>query len=207
MPAIRDDRSAIAALLGSRDSLVDARQPAANYPAIALDAPKPAPIVPRQNVIYTTQVPQQGIIPAYYNLSGPEPGTVAGIVLGSVAGFLLVCWLIQSLMNTNNKGGATTAMAGEEEVVVRRPRRNSHGGRSRHRHSQMREQSRSPRVSSQRSQIIVEERRQQPPPPRARSIVVEHRVPGDDVVEVIEEHENYRERRGSRRGPGGPGYR
>jgi hypothetical protein len=209
MPAIRDDRSAIAALLGSRDPLVDARQAAANYPAIALDAPKPAPIVPRQNVIYTqVPQPQRDIIPAHYNLSGPEPGTVAGIVLGSVAGFLLICWLIQSLMNTKNKAGATTAMAGEEDIVVRRPRRNSHGGRSRHRHSQMREVSRSPRVSSGRSQVIVEERRQQPPPPRARSIVVEHRVPGDDVVEVIEEHENYRERRGSRRGPGpGPGYR
>jgi hypothetical protein len=49
----------------------------------------------------------------------------------------------------------------------------------------------------------VEERRA---PPRARSIIVEerhHRVPGDDVVEVIEEHDEYRERRGSRRG----GYR
>jgi hypothetical protein len=65
----------------------------------------------------------------------------------------------------------------------------------------VREISRSPRRSSGRSQIIVEERRQ---PTRARSIIVEerHRVPGDDVVEVIEETENYRERRGTRRGPG-----
>lgn len=58
---------------------------------------------------------------------------------------------------------------------------------------------RSPR---RREQVIVEERRHARAPPRPRSFVVEERsrsrVPGDDVVEVITEHEDYRERRASR---------
>ncbi|KAF9701608.1 hypothetical protein EKO04_001048 [Ascochyta lentis] len=204
MPAVPELLNAIAQLgnvapraFGS-DSLLP-RGPAIDVAAMARDAPRTAPIAKRQQMVV-----QQGIIPTYYNLSGPEPGTVVGIVLGSVAGFLLIVWLLYSLTNAN-KAGTRTAMAGEEEIVVRRSRRNSHGNRSR-RNSQMREVSRSPRQSSGRSHIIVEERRQPPPPQqRTRSIIVEERrrVPNDDVVEVIEEHDEYRERRGSRRG----GYR
>ena len=42
---------------------------------------------------------------------------------------------------------------------------------------------------------------------RSRSVIVEERgrVPGDDVVEVIEEHDDYVSRRGSRRS--GSSYR
>lgn len=206
MPAVREPYDAIAAQIDSLASrnLQGAarplpRQPAVDLSAIALDAPQKQPIAKRQMMV------QQGIIPTYYNTSGPEPGTVVGIVLGSVAGFLLVVWLLYSLTNNNTKSGTTTAMAGEEEVVVRR-RRNSQGGRSRGSRQvretrEVREMSRSPRRSGGRSQIIVDERRT---PTRTRSVLVEerHRVPGDDVVEVIEEHEDYRERRGSRRGPG-----
>ena len=143
---------------------------------------------------------QEGIIPTYYKVDGPTSGTVVGIVLGSVLGFLLLVWLFYSLANINNgSNGATNAIAGEEEIVVRRPRRNSHGGRSRRSsRPEVREYSRSPR--SREPPIIVEERRQ---PRHSRSFVVEERsrsrVPGDDVVEVIEEHSDYQSRRGSRR--------
>lgn len=206
MPAVPELLNAIAQLgnvapraFGS-DSLLP-RQPAIDIAAMAQDAPHTKEFVRRQKMVV-----QQGIIPTYYNLSGPEPGTVVGIVLGSVAGFLLIVWLLFTLTQ-GNKAGTTTAMAGEEEIVVRRPRRNSHGNRSRRSsHAQMREVSRSPRQSSGRSHIIVEERRAPPPPQqRTRSIIVEERrrVPNDDVVEVIEEHDEYRERRASRRG----GYR
>ncbi|EOA84567.1 hypothetical protein ACJQWK_06768 [Exserohilum turcicum] len=202
MPAFREPLDAVAPHIANMeldDAALAPRQPVMDAPAIALDAPNAAAAAmgKRQNVIYT----QQGIIPTYYDLSGPEPGTVVGIVLGSVAGFLLLCWLLQSLVNTSRR--SRTAMAGEEEIVVRRARRNSHGTtRSSRRRSEVREVSRSPRRSGTRSQIIVEERRQ---PVRSRSVVVEerHRVPGDNVVEVIEEHEDYRERRGSRRVPSG----
>lgn len=207
MPVVPDPYEAIAAQIDSLaprnadSSRWNPRQPAIDYSAIALDAPHKRPVAKRQQMVI-----QEGIIPTYYNLSGPEPGTVAGIVLGSVAGFLLIVWLLYTL--TQGGGGFrgnTTAMAGQEEIVVRRPRRNSHGARrstASRRTAEVREVSRSPRRSGGRSQILVEERRG---PPRPRSIIVEdrHRVPNDDVVEVIEEHEDYRERRGSRRG----GYR
>jgi hypothetical protein len=177
MPAVPD----------ALDSLLP--HPAAPYPA-----PARALLEPRQMVV-------QGLIPTYYNLSGPAPGTVVGIVLGSVAGFLLIVWLLMSLTQGGGRGaGTTTTMAGEEEIVVRK-RRNSHGNRSRRSAHTMHEQSRSPRLSGTRSQIVVDERRA----PRPRSILVEERrrVPNDDVVEVIEEHDDYHERRASRRG----GYR
>ena len=114
-----------------------------------------------------------GIIPTYYDSGGPNAGTTVGIVLGSVAGFFLIIWLFYSLTNV---GGA--AITGEEEVVVRRRRsRSPHSRRSR----------RSNRTEV-RENIIVEERRERP-----RSIIVEERrVPGDDIVEVIEEHDDIR---------------
>ncbi|KAF2730864.1 hypothetical protein EJ04DRAFT_28799 [Polyplosphaeria fusca] len=166
------------------------RQPALDYSlrsAVALGANH---VAKRQS----DSRPPQVIIPTMYNLSGPGPGTVVGIVLGSVGGFLLIVWLLFSL--TTLGGARAIVGAGEEEVVVRR-RRNSNSHRSRRStRTEVREYSRSPR---RREQIIVEERRQ----PRVRSVVVEERsrsrVPGDDVVEVIEEHEEYRPRRGSRR--------
>ena len=198
MPAVPDLLNAIAQLgsVAPRNSLLP-RNAAIDIAAMAQQGARAAPIAKRQQIAIQT-----GIIPTYYNLSGPQPGTVVGIVLGSVAGFLLIVWLLFTLTQ-GNKAGTTVAMAGEEEIVVRRPRRNSHGQRSRERRS-MREVSRSPRMSSQgRRSVIVEERRAPPPQrTRSRSIIVEERrrVPNDDVVEVIEEHDEYRERRGSRRG-------
>lgn len=203
MPALYEAIAAQLDSLAPRNSdasRLNPRHPTSNYAAIAPNAPNTQPIAKRQQMII-----QQGIIPTYYNLSGPQPGTVVGIVLGSVAGFLLIVWLLYSLTNGSGFGGGNrTTMAGQEEIVVRRPRRNSHGGNRSSRVSrrqEVREISRSPRRSGGRSQIIVEERRG---PPRPRSIIVEEhrRVPNDDVVEVIEEEESYRERRGSRRGGG-----
>ncbi|KAF1995004.1 hypothetical protein P154DRAFT_526647 [Amniculicola lignicola CBS 123094] len=136
---------------------------------------------------------QPGIIPTYYRTNGPSAALVAGIVLGSVAGFLLIFWLLYSLFGYNSGH----AIAAQEEVIVRR-RRNSgnHSQRSRRStRTEVREYSRSPRRP-----VVVEERRG----PRVRSVVVEERsrVPGDDVVEVIEEHDEYRTRRGARRSGG-----
>ncbi|KAK3207803.1 hypothetical protein GRF29_96g447621 [Pseudopithomyces chartarum] len=144
----------------------------------------------------------QGIIPTYYRNDGPGTGAVVGIVLGSVAGFILLTWLLYSLTNSSRN-----RISAEEEIVVRRPRRNSTSHRSRRGSRsevrEVREYDRSPRRSGGRSAVIVEERRTT----RPRSIVVDERsrsrVPGDDVVEVIEEHDEYRERRARRSG----GYR
>jgi hypothetical protein len=159
--------------------------------------------------IQARQQPVPGIIPTYYKVDGPAPGTVVGIVLGSIAGFILIVWLLYSLTQGNTgRNGTNATIAGEEEIVVRRRRGSqSHAGRSSRRNSrpQMQERSRtrSPRRSGGRSTIIVEERRG----PRPRSIVVEERsrsrVRGDDVVEVIEEHDSdFRATRNTRRGGG-----
>lgn len=138
----------------------------------------------------------QGLIPTYLRQDGPGTGIVVGITLGSVAGFLLLVWLLWTLTNNSRN-----AISGEEEIVVRRPRRNSNSHRSRRgTRSEVREYDRSPRRSGGRSTVIVEESTRS----RPRSIVVEEtrrRVPGDDMVEVIEEESEY-ERRRARRGSG-----
>ncbi|KAF2115375.1 hypothetical protein BDV96DRAFT_77160 [Lophiotrema nucula] len=198
IPVARDSNAPQFDSLAPRDAApesadLNARQPAAQAaPAVAvtLNAFGERSAIGRREIF-------DGIIPSYYNFDGPSPGTVVGIVLGSVAGFLLLCWLLYSLTMLSGSGGR--AIAGEEEIVVRR-RRGSDSRRSRRStRTEVREFSRSPR---RREQIIVEERRA---PPRTRSVVVEERVrvPGDDVVEVIEEHDEYRTRRGGGRRSGG----
>nr|POE93318.1 hypothetical protein CFP56_19330 [Quercus suber] len=129
-------------------------------------------------------------IPAVYQglNSGPAPGTVVGIVLGSIAGFLLLLLLFWAL--TNGTGGVfRTTTYREEDVVVRRRSRSPRSRRS-HR-TEMAE--RSPR----RERVIRQERivRDVPPPrepSRIRETIIvdsapppfERRVAGDDIVEV-----------------------
>src|ERR1700709_1172527 len=64
------------------------------------------------------------IVPTSYGsiTSGPAPGTVVGIVLGSVGGFLLVLWLIYTCMNFNTISSSSSYTA---RGVVRA--RKSHG--------------------------------------------------------------------------------
>ncbi|KAF2260773.1 hypothetical protein CC78DRAFT_584442 [Lojkania enalia] len=194
MPALPTYFDAITSKLDSlvvRDPEIPpvvAREPAPDIAAGGAIAPNA--LNERATLALAKRQVQQGVIPSYYDDSGPDAGMVVGIVLGSVAGFLLIVWLLYSLTTL----GGNAAAAGEEEIVVRR-RRGSDSRRSRRStHTEMRDYSRSPR---RRDHIIVEERRA----PRTRSIIVEERarVPGDDVVEVIEEHDEYRERRGGRR--------
>ncbi|EMC95561.1 hypothetical protein BAUCODRAFT_493994 [Baudoinia panamericana UAMH 10762] len=132
-------------------------------------------------------------IPQYYQYSGPSPGAVVGIVLGSVAGFLLLMWLFWSLSQGNTF--LTSNRYEEEDVVVRRRSRSPRSHRSRR--TEM--SSRSP--PARRERVIRTERivRDIPPPrepSRIRETVIvedlpprmERRVDGDDIVEVIEEH-------------------
>lgn len=184
-------RDAEAASLGPRSPDVGAAAADNPYTRNALNALAERSNLENRDIVL-------GIIPSYYTTGGPAAGTVAGIVLGSVVGFLMLIWLFYSLANIGNPAVFGRAnIAGEEEIVVRR-RRNSHSGHSRRStRTEVREHSRSPR---RRDTVIVEERRH-PRTTRARSIVVEERtrrVPGDDVVEVFEE-DDYSSRRGSRR--------
>ena len=137
------------------------------------------------------------VLPTTYSglNAGPTPGTVVGIVFGSVAGFLLVLWLIYSIFNT--RGFSRDISSVEEEVVVRRrsrsPRRSSPrrppSSRSRSETIEV-SRNRSPRRETRRETVILEETRR--PPQRE-----------DDIVEVIEEHSPVRRvRRESRRESG-----
>ncbi|KAL3421181.1 hypothetical protein PVAG01_07626 [Phlyctema vagabunda] len=159
-----------------------------------------------------------GIIPAGYTNqnSGPAPGTVVGIVLGSVAGFLLILWLLYTCMNFNNVSSGESAYT--ESVVVRERRKKSTTAGS---HSYAPSRPRSRRMSE-----TVEVRRDRsrtpvrivrpdiPPPARTERIIVEEsrsmrreRSPGgSDEVVVIEEHSPPRRsksKRGSRHGDAG----
>ncbi|KAK8090805.1 hypothetical protein PG994_000310 [Apiospora phragmitis] len=157
--------------------------------------------------------------PGYGNApSGPEPGWVVGIVLGSIAGFLLVLWLVYTCVNLGNGRGNTNVIVETEgslvsgSVVTRKSRK--------HRRSQ-RHHSRSRSVGRRRETVEMREERVVPPPPER--IVVEEtttarrnrgpppqRMSGpplppppmsdesDDEVVVIEEHTPPR-RRESRR--------
>lgn len=136
-------------------------------------------------------------IPATYSGldAGPPAGNVVGIVLGSVAGFLLLLWLFYTCSNMGGRGDVVG-----EEVVQRRARspRRSSRARSERSRSEMMESRRSrspppPRREREREvrreTIVVEERRVPPP------VVVERE---DDIVEVIEEHSPPRRVRSSR---------
>ncbi|KAL8660217.1 MAG: hypothetical protein Q9226_000019 [Calogaya cf. arnoldii] len=146
------------------------------------------------------QAPPRLIPATYAGLNkGPTPGTVVGIVLGSVAGFLLILWLIYTCVNFNAARGVSTY---EEEAVVRRRSRSPRSSRrSPSRHAPSRSRSRSevievsrhrspPRRETRRETVIMEERSRPPPPPVERE---------DDIVEVIEEHSPVRRSSGSRR--------
>ncbi|RFU25937.1 hypothetical protein B7463_g10402, partial [Scytalidium lignicola] len=117
------------------------------------------------------------IIPASYgNIdSGPAPGTVVGIVLGSVGGFILLLWLFYTCMSPGNWWVRDT----QSEVIVRRPHR-SRSRRTTEKVEIRRERS-SVRPVAQETIIVEEERHVRRSRSRSRSS-------SDDEVVVIEEH-------------------
>ena len=153
------------------------------------------------------------IIPATYSGldSGPTPGTVVGIVFGSVAGFLLLLWLIYTCFGLGGLPGRSSVV--EEEIIRRRSRSPSRRAPSR-RPSTRRSSPRRTVVesSASASEVVMEEVRRErtPPPPRRASrvretVVVEEirrepRPPPsapreDEFVEVIEERDDPSPRR------------
>ena len=158
----------------------------------------------RQTTVTATANP---VIPATYSGlgSGPTPGTVVGIVIGSVAGFLLVLWLIYTCFGLGGGAQGVSSVV-EEEVIRRRSRSPPRRPRSSPRRSSPR--SRVPASSRSESEHVMEEVRREtsPPPPRRNSsrreretILVEEirraPPPQDEYVEVIEEHDEPAPRR------------
>ncbi|KAK0715761.1 hypothetical protein B0H67DRAFT_249920 [Lasiosphaeris hirsuta] len=164
--------------------------------------PTPITILPRQ----ATQTPA---IPAFYgSLDGPSPGTIVGITLGSVAGFILVLWLIYMCINLGNPGIAESSSVGSVVRSSKHHHRHSHR-RSRHGGSGSATAEVRRTTTTHPATIIVEDRVR----PMAERVVVEEsrrrrssvsRGPGprvvdatddDDEVVVIEEHSPPRRQR------------
>jgi hypothetical protein len=126
-------------------------------------------------------------IPTTYSSlnNSPAPGAVAGITLGAIGGFIIVLYVVLSLLRLYS--GRTFI---ETRIVERRGHHHSHS-RSRSRRSRSRSMSEVPRVRRER-ETIVEERVTRDR--RPEEVVVEEEE--DDIVEVIEEHSP--ERRGKR---------
>ncbi|KAK5124399.1 hypothetical protein LTR85_001616 [Meristemomyces frigidus] len=125
--------------------------------------------------------------------SGPSPGTVVGIVLGSVVGFLLLIWLFWSLSNSSGSLLRTSTYE-EADAVVRRRSRSPRSRRS-SRRTEMTSRSPARRERVIRQERIVRDINPPRAPSRIRETVIvddlplpERRVDGDDIVEVIEEH-------------------
>lgn len=139
-------------------------------------------------------------IPATYSglNAGPQPGTVVGIVLGTVGGILLILYLLYTCFNMGGTSGATAVAASEIDVeVVRRDReRRRRSVAPASAPSEVIEVSRRSRTPPPRRQerIIIEETSR--PRERERSRIVEERE--DDIVEVIEEHSPPPQRRSRR---------
>ncbi|CZT43444.1 uncharacterized protein RSE6_03487 [Rhynchosporium secalis] len=161
--------------------------------------PNPNALITRQSLSDGQSTP--GIIPTTYAQinSGPAPGTVVGIVLGSVGGFLLILWLIYTCLQF----GTVSSRSSYTESVIVRDRRKSHHGSTRSRRVSetvevrrapspvriVREPSRPARVD----RVIVEESREtRRERERSRSLA------GSDEVVVIEEHSPPRRKKGTR---------
>jgi hypothetical protein len=138
----------------------------------------------------TTASGGQAIVPNNYTGITQAPGQVAGIVLGSVAGAILLLWFIYTMVNMRNRGPSIE----DVEVVTTRTR----GDRThRTRSTRARSRSRSEAMTEVRSPPRRERRRERSQ--RRETVIIEETRPRavsrprspemeDDIVEVIEEH-------------------
>ncbi|KJY01700.1 hypothetical protein TI39_contig282g00003 [Zymoseptoria brevis] len=181
--------------LPSADALLTSRDTTPQTPA---SPPSHHDLLTRQQQGAVIAIPAQ-----YAGLnSGPAPGAVAGIVLGSVAAFLFIIWLLW--IASTGGGFLRSSRLTEEEVVVRHRSRSPGTVHRSHRSTRARTEmtSRSPRRERGdrviRTERIVRDAGARVPmgrePSRIReSVFVDEvraprRVDGDDIVEVIEEH-------------------
>ena len=187
-------------LLPSLHNLVPRLPPPDATPLPTRTTPIPrtlASLFQRQVTVTTTAKP---IIPITYTGLGKglPPGTIVGIVFGSVAGFLLLLWLIYTCFGLGGGPQGRSSVV-EEEVIRRRSRSPPRRPRSSPRRTAV-------ASSVSESEHIMEEVRthhsHHSPPPRRNSsrretIVVEETVrraappqpAQDEFIEVIEEHD------------------
>ncbi|KAK4199637.1 hypothetical protein QBC40DRAFT_328274 [Triangularia verruculosa] len=118
--------------------------------------PQPQPQQPG-GFLLARQTPTKTIPASYGALyTSLDPGAIAGIVLGSVAGFCLILWLFYACINMGNVDSTTEGTA---SVVTRKSHHHTHRHRSAsaHRRSRNIEITRTTREQS-RGPVVVEER-------------------------------------------------
>ncbi|TLS28885.1 hypothetical protein PpBr36_01006 [Pyricularia pennisetigena] len=100
----------------------------------------PSRILARQQNPQSVQTVPVQTVPGGYTVTGPDPGTVVGITLGSLAGFLLILWIIYTCINLGNPAIAetTSSYGGTSSVVTRKTRGHSHHRHSSRHHSRRR---------------------------------------------------------------------
>lgn len=173
---------------------------AASIPTLASRTLKPAVLdAPGRTLLHARQ--QTDTVPGHYPgvNAGPDPGTVVGIVLGSVGGFLLLLWLIYTCFQIGGRG-ETVSSYGTASVVTRKSRRkhSRHHHRSPARRETVEIRTSRPPPPREAERVIVEERTErrmsQPPPPQPMPPMAAPPPPRivtddeDDEVVVIEEH-------------------
>ncbi|KAK6957789.1 hypothetical protein Daesc_000578 [Daldinia eschscholtzii] len=128
--------------------------------------------------------------------SGPDPGAVAGIVLGSVAGFILLLWIIYWCVNLGSPApaveeGSVSGVGASSSVVSYRSRPKVH--RHRHSHHSRSSQQYSPHRRKETIEITRRDRTVRRSPSSSPA-----RAPEVDQIVVLEEHNRSRSRTRSR---------
>lgn len=174
---------------------------AASIPALASRTLKTAIAdTPTRALLHARQQTTDTVPGHYPSLnSGPDPGTVVGIVLGSVGGFLLLLWLIYTCFQIGGRG-ETVSSYGTASVVTRKSRRrhSRHHHRSPARRETVEIRTSRPPPPREAERVVLEERTErrmsQPPPPQPMPPMAAPPPPRivtddeDDEVVVIEEH-------------------
>ncbi|OTB08105.1 hypothetical protein M426DRAFT_317210 [Hypoxylon sp. CI-4A] len=120
--------------------------------------------------------------------SGPSPGAVVGIVLGSIAGFVLLLWIIYFCVNLGGSSGdieeGSVGAGGSSSVVSyrSRPRIHRHSRRSHSEYSPSTQQQQQQRRTKETIEITRRDRRR--PSVSSRSRTPERR----DQIVVMEEN-------------------
>ncbi|KAA8570573.1 hypothetical protein EYC84_002835 [Monilinia fructicola] len=164
---------------------------------------------PKYSLVFVSRQAASGdpsIIPTTYGEqdTSRSPGTIAGIVLGSVGGFLLLLWLLYTCCTLARPAAHATY---REDVTVRENvRRRSHNShRGSRPHSRRVSTAEKVEVRRQRSRsptpvrVVREEVRQETrrPPPVERVVVEERRPPPVERV-IVEERREVRRSRDER---------
>ncbi|KAL2436527.1 hypothetical protein ABEF95_011643 [Exophiala dermatitidis] len=174
----------------SKRTITDTTILAARSPSSELFHHRHSVLIPPSSNLSKRQNAVLAIPTTYAGLNaGPAPGALVGIVLGSIAGFILILYIILSAFKFSANRNSTVI----EQDVVHHRRRSPR--RSRSRSQAMAEVS---GVGTRRERVVEEE----------RVVVEEHvgppSVEEEDIVEVIEEHSPERP---VRKSSGRSGYR